>query len=121
MTDLRFCGIQTARFLAELAEKWNASLVIAHTSVSGLPKIELEEAESIFNEAVCPNINYRYLLLNMLDKNNQENTLEVMVGQMKADLLVLVNQHFHFNTIIKQYFKDNCARYKPAPLLIFPS
>jgi hypothetical protein len=43
-----------------------------------------------------------------------------MVNDFNADLLVFVNQHFHFNTFIKQYFKDKCALYKPVPLLIFP-
>lgn len=120
LTDLRFCGIQTVRFLAKLAEKWKASLVIAHTSVSGLPDIEIQEAKNVFNDAVSLNVNYRNLVLNILDKNDAGNSLEIMVGRMHADLLVLVNQHFHFVSLTKQYFKDKCSLYKPVPLLIFP-
>ncbi len=121
LTDLRFCGIETVRFLAELAGFWKANLVIAHTSASGLPEIELKEAENIFNQEVSLNVGYTKLFLNMLDKKDELDTLEIIVSGMQADLLVMVNQHFHFNTLTKQYFKDKCALYKPVPLLIFPS
>lgn len=121
LTDLPFCGIETVRFLADLAGCWKANLVIAHTSVSGLPEIEAEEAENIFNQEVSLNVGYQKLFLNMPDKKDELNTLEIMVSGMQADLLVLVNQHFHFNSLTRQYFKDKCALYKPVPLLIFPS
>ncbi|TDG36484.1 hypothetical protein EZJ43_08170 [Pedobacter changchengzhani] len=121
LTDLRFCGIQNVRFLAELAGKWKASLVIAHSKVSGLPEIEVEEAEHIFSDAISLNIKYGNLFLNILEQDNSENVLEVMVSQMHAELLVLVNQHFHFHTLTKQYFKDGTAIFKPVPLLIFPA
>ncbi|MFC3560580.1 hypothetical protein [Pedobacter jamesrossensis] len=121
LTDLRFCGIEIVKFLANLAGCWRANLVIAHTSASGLPEIESQEAENIFNQEVSLNVGYKKLFLNILDKNDELNTLEIMVRGMQADLLILVNQHFHFNTLTKQYFKDKCALYKPVPLLIFPS
>ncbi|GGI26464.1 hypothetical protein [Pedobacter mendelii] len=121
LTDLRFCGIETVRCLAGLAGCWKANLVIAHNSASGLPEIEMKEAENIFNQEVSLNVGYTKLFLNMLDKNDELNTLEIMVSGTQADLLVMVNQHFHFNTLTKQYFKDKCALYKPVPLLIFPS
>ncbi|RNL56034.1 hypothetical protein [Pedobacter jejuensis] len=120
LTDLRFCGIETVRFLVRLAGCWKANLVIAHSSASGLPEIAMKEAENIFNQEVSLNVGYSKLFLNMLEKNDELNTLEIMVSGMQADLLVMVNQHFHFNTLTKQYFKDKCARYKPVPLLIFP-
>ena len=121
LTDLRFCGINTVKFLAYLAACWDANLVIAHSSASGLPLMDINQAEEVFNEEVSCHIGYGKLFLNMLDQDKPTDTLEVVVSEMKADLLVLVDQHFHFNFITQQYFKDKCSIYQPVPLLIFPS
>ncbi|MBT2562989.1 hypothetical protein J7E50_22430 [Pedobacter sp. ISL-68] len=121
LTDLRFCGLRTVKFLAGLATCWDANLVIAHASASGLPLMETDQAEEVFNDEVSLNIGYKKLFLNMLNQGEPDNTLKVMVSEMKADLLVLVDQHFHFNLLTQQYFKDNCALYNPVPILIFPS
>jgi hypothetical protein len=121
LTDLRFCGIGIVKFLARLATCWNANLVIAHSSASGLPLLGINQAEEVFNEEISCHIGYKKLLLNMLDQGKSTDTLEVVVSEMKADLLVLVDQHFHFNILTRQYFKDKCALYQPVPILIFPS
>lgn len=121
LTDLRFCCIGTLKFLANLAACWDANLVIAHSSASGLPQMELNQAKEVFNEEISLNVGYRKLFLNMLDQGKSVDTIEVVVNEMQADLLILVNQHFHFNSLTEQYFKDKCALYTPVPLLIFPS
>jgi len=56
-----------------------------------------------------------------MDQGKSIDTLEVVVGEMNADLLVMVDQHFHFNFLTQQYFKDKCCLYNPVPILIFPS
>lgn len=121
ITDLRFCGIGTVKFLADLAACWDANLVIAHASASGLPLMKTDQAEEVFNDEVSLNIGYKKLFLNMLNQGKSIDTLEIVVNEMKADLLVLVDQHFHFNSLTQQYFKDKCALYNPVPMLIFPS
>lgn len=121
LTDLRFCGIGTVKFLAHLATCWDANLIIAHASASGLPLMETDQAEEVFNVEVSLNIGYKKLFLNMLNQGESMGTLEVVVKEMKADLLVLVDQHFHFNFLTQQYFKDRCSLYNPVPILIFPS
>ncbi|MFC4213050.1 hypothetical protein ACFOWA_17780 [Pedobacter lithocola] len=121
LTDVRFCGIGTVKFLANLATCWDANLVIAHSAASGLPLMETSQAEEVFNEEVSRQICYKKLFLNMLDQDGATDTLEVVVSEMKADLLVLVDQHFHFNFLTQQYFKDKCSLYNPVPILIFPS
>ncbi|TCD04413.1 hypothetical protein EZ449_17400 [Pedobacter frigidisoli] len=121
LTDLRFCGLGMVKFLANLATCWDANLVIAHSSASGLPQMEINQAEEVFNQEVSHNVGYKKLFLNMLDQNECIDTLEVVVSEMKADLLILVDQHFHFNFLTQQYFKDKCSLYKPVPILILPS
>lgn len=121
LTDLRFCGIGTVKFLADLATCWDANLVIAHASASGLPPMETDQAEEVFNDEISLNIGYKKLFLNMLNQGGSMDILEVVVSEMKADLLVLVDQHFHFNSLTQQYFKDKCTLYNPVPMLIFPS
>lgn len=120
LTDLRFRGLKTVSFIADLAREWNANVTIAHTTVSGLPEIEAEEANAIFRDEIDHHVNYHNISINMLKKKDISETVQSMVKDFNADLLVFVNQHFHFNTFTKQYFKDNCTLYKPIPMLIFP-
>lgn len=120
LTDLRFCGIDTVTFIADLAREWNAKVLIAHSTVSGLPEIDEKDANDIFRNEVSRHINYSNIVMNMLDKGKIPDIIKMVVRDFHADLLVFVNQHFHFNTFTKQYFKDKCALYKPVPMLIFP-
>ncbi len=120
LTDLRFCGLKKVGFIADLAKEWNAHIVIAHSTVSGLPEIDAAEADDLFRTEVCNHINYENISLNMLNRGEIPDMIKLVVHDLHADLLIFVNQHFHFNTFTKQYFKDRCALYKPVPMLIFP-
>lgn len=120
LTDLRFCGINTVTFITDLAREWNAKVLIAHSAASGLPEIEEEDANDIFRNEVRNLIDYSNISMDMLDKGKIPDVVKLMVSDFHADLLVFVNQHFHFNTFTKQYFKDKCELYKPVPMLIFP-
>lgn len=120
LTDLRFCGLPTMSYITELAREWNAEVLIAHSTVSGLPEIDQEDADDIFKNEVQNHINYKNLSMRMLDKGMIPDIIKLAVHDFHADLLVFVNQHFHFNTFTRQYFKDQCASYKPVPMLIFP-
>jgi nucleotide-binding universal stress UspA family protein len=120
LTDLRFCGINTVSYIADLAGEWNARVIIAHSTASGLPEIEEKDAEDIFKNEVHNHINYKNLSMRMVDKAMVPDVIKLVVHSFHADLLVFVNQHFHFNTFTKQYFKDKCALYEPVPMLIFP-
>lgn len=115
LTDLRFCGLKKLNFIAEFA-----NIVIAHSTVSGLPEIDAADALDIFKKEVTTNVNYKNLTLNMLDRERIPNMIKLVVNDLHADLIIFVNQHFHFNTFTNQYFKDKCALYKPVPMLIFP-
>lgn len=120
LTDLRFCGINTVTFIADLAHEWNAKVLVAHSTASGLPEIDEEDANDIFRDEVRKRINYNNISMSMIDKGKIPDIIKLVVNDFHADLLVFVNQHFHFNTFTKQYFKDKCALYKPVPMLIFP-
>jgi len=120
LTDLRFCGIKTVNYIVDLAREWNSQVVIAHSTVSGLPEIDEEDANDIFTNEVRNHLNYKNVSMSILDKGKFPDVIKTVVHNYHADLLVFVNQHFHFNTFTKQYFKDKCALYKPVPMLIFP-
>jgi hypothetical protein len=120
LTDLRFCGLETVNYIADLAREWNAQVVIAHSTVSGLPEIDVEDADDIFRSEVRNHVNYKNVSMKILDKGEIPDVVKLVVHNFHADLLVFVNQHFHFNTFTKQYFKDKCALYQPVPMLIFP-
>lgn len=120
LTDLRFCGINTVTFIADLAREWNAKVLIVHSTASGLPEIDEEDANDIFRDEVCNRINYSSISMSMVDRGKIPDVIKLVVSDFHADLLVFVNQQFHFNTFTKQYFKDKCALYTPVPMLIFP-
>ncbi len=120
LTDLRFCGLNTVNYIVDLAREWNAKVVIAHSTASGLPEVDEEDATDIFKNEVCNHLNYKNVSMSILDKGKIPDVIKTVVHNYHADLLVFVNQHFHFNTFTKQYFKDKCALYKPVPMLIFP-
>ena len=120
LTDLRFCGINTVTFIADLAREWNSKVLVAHSTASGLPEIDEEDANDIFRDEVQNRVNYSNISMSILDKGKIPDIIKMVVSDFHADLLVFVNQHFHFNTFTKQYFKDKCALYKPVPMLIFP-
>lgn len=120
LTDLRFCGIRTVNYIVDLAREWNSQVVIAHSKVSGLPEIDHKEANDIFVNEVHSHVNYKNVSMSMLDKARIPYIIKTVVHHYHADLLVFVNQHFHFDTFTKQYFKDRCALYEPVPMLIFP-
>ena len=112
--------INTVSYISDLAREWNARVIIAHSTASGLPEIEEKDAEDIFKNEVHNHIDYKNLSMSMVDKGMIPDIIKLVVRDFHADLLVFVNQHFHFNTFTKQYFKDRCALYEPVPMLIFP-
>ena len=119
-TDLRFCCLKKIGFMADFAVEWNANIVLAHSTASGLPEIDSQEANDIFIDEVFNRINYKNLALNMINKEEIPDMIKLVVQDLRTDLLIFVNQNFHFNTFTKQYFKDKCRLFNPVPMLIFP-
>lgn len=119
-TDLRFCGIKKVTFIADFAKEWNAKILIAHAAVRGLPEIDTDDANDIFKNEIRKYINYSRITMNMLNTEDIPDVIKLEANESHADLLIFVNQHFHFNTFTKQYFKDKCNSYKLVPMLIFP-
>ena len=119
-TDLRFCCLKKIGFMADFAVEWKANIVIAHSTASGLPEIDSQEANDIFIDEVFNRINYKNLALNLINKEEIPDMIKMVVQELRTDLLIFVYKHFHFNTFTKQYFKDKCHLYNPVPMLIFP-
>jgi nucleotide-binding universal stress UspA family protein len=118
--DLRYCQLEIVRYLAQLAAPFKASLLIAHIPAGGLPDMEQNYAQAIFNEEISNRIKYDKLLFDHIKEKNLEKVLDVLANGMDADLLAVVNHRFHFEKIVRQYKKNVLPAHITIPLLVFP-
>lgn len=120
IADLRYCRIAIVRYLAKMAEPWQADLLVAHLSAKGLPDIEEKYALSVFSNEVSSKIDYDRLFFNNIKEKDLTTAVDVIINGMHNDLLVLVNHRFHFEEIIGRYITASLPSLITVPLLIFP-
>ena len=120
MADLRYCRLQIVRYLAKLAVPYHASLMVAHLSAKGLPHIEENYANTLFDETVSRTVNYDLLHFNNVKERNPQKALDIMINGMGTDLLALVHHRFHFEEIMGRYITDALPVHITIPVLIFP-
>lgn len=120
-TDLRFCRHEIVSFLTQLAKPLNASVLIANISAQGLPYMEDNYARRVFEEEILNPIKYENIYFSNIRERDIPKALDVLVNGMNNDLLVLVNNKYHFKELLGHempyYVPDNIH----IPLLIFPS
>ncbi|RZJ78946.1 MAG: universal stress protein, partial [Flavobacterium sp.] len=75
-TDLRFCGLGVINFIAELAQHWNAKVLIAHASASGLPEIDKEQADAIFKEEIYNHLSYAKITMCKLEPDERPEAIK---------------------------------------------
>jgi hypothetical protein len=120
-TDLRFCPQETLTFLNHLAESVHASILIANIAQKGLPYMEDKYAFTVFKEAISNNGKRAQFYFNNVRERDISRAIDVLVNGMNNDVLVLMNNRFHFNELLgynKPYPVPSNIR---VPLLIFPS
>ncbi|MDB5144989.1 MAG: hypothetical protein JWQ66_3702 [Mucilaginibacter sp.] len=118
--DLRYCRIEILRYLIALAKPYQASLLIAHLSASGLPHLDDNYAGMIFNEGIYPLLSYPQLNYQNIRERDMNKAVDVLVNGMGADLLVLENHRFHFEEIFGMSIPDQLPPHLTLPILIFP-
>lgn len=120
-TDLRFCRREIVSFLSQLAKPLNASILIANISAKGLPFMEDNYARTVFTDTLLTRSNQEHIYFSNIRERDIPRAIDVLVNGMNNDLLVLVNNKFHFNELVGQDMPYIIPSNITIPLLIFPS
>jgi hypothetical protein len=120
-TDLRFCRREVVLFLTQLAKSLNASVLIANISAKGLPHMEDSYARSVFEKEVLNPLKYENLYFSNIRERDIPKALDVLINGMNNDLLVLINNKYHFNELLGHDMPYALPNNIHVPLLIFPS
>jgi len=118
--DMRYCRTAVLKFLAELAEVCQANLFVEHLSAKGLPPLGDEYAQSLFNGQIMNKINYDKVYFNNIKERNLDVAIDVVINDLHADLLALVNHRFHFEELFGRSIKNVLPDHIPVPVIIFP-
>jgi hypothetical protein len=117
-TDLRFCRREIVAFLNNLAKDLNASLLVANISAKGLPYMEDNYARTVFNDTILPQ---EHIYFSNIRERDIRKAFDVLLNGMNNDLLVLVNNKFHFNELVGHDLPYTIPANLRVPLLVFPS
>ncbi|MFI5159787.1 MAG: hypothetical protein ACHQHN_00850 [Sphingobacteriales bacterium] len=120
-TDLRFCRQDIVRFLSKLAVALNASVLIANIAAKGLPYMDNKYALNIFEDVIVDRSNCDHIYFSNIRERDVSKTLDILINDMKNDLLVLVNHKYHFNEILGRDVPYTLPEFIQVPILIFPS
>ena len=120
-TDLRFCRQDIVRFLSKLAVALNASVLIANIAAKGLPYMDSKYALNIFEDGIADRYNCDHLYFSNIRERDVPKTFDILINDMKNDLLVLVNHKYHFNELLGQAVPYTLPEFIQVPILIFPS
>jgi len=120
-TDLRFCRRDIVSFLNQLAKPLNAGILIANISEKGIPFMEDNYARTVFSETLLTRANQEHIYFSNIRERDIPRAIDVLVNGMNNDLLVLVNNKFHFNELVGHGVPHTIPDNIRIPLLIFPS
>lgn len=120
IADLRYCRLHAVRYLAELAQPYEANVLVDHLSAKGLPHMEENYALKMFNEEIAAKVNYDRIFFNNIKERDLIKAVDFMINGMHSDLLVMVNHRFHFEEILGRYITHTLPANITIPLLIFP-
>ena len=120
-TDLRFCRQDIVRFLSKLAVALNASVLIANIAAKGLPYMDSKYALNIFEDAIVDRSNCDHIYFSNIRERDVSKTFDILINDMKNDILVLVNHKYHFNELVGRDVAYRLPEFIQVPVLIFPS
>jgi hypothetical protein len=120
-TDLRFCRRDVVAFISQLAQQLSSSMLIANISEKGLPYMEDNYARSVFNDVVAHSAHLDEVYFSNVKERDVSKALDILVNGMNNDLLVMVNNKFHFNELMGHDSPYVIPENINVPLLIFPS
>lgn len=118
--DMRYCRTSVLKFITELAREYDANLVIEHFSAKGLPPLSDDYAATLFESEITNKIFYDKIYFNNIKERNLEVAVDIMINNLHADLLALVNHRFHFEELFGQCINNTLPEHIPVPVIIFP-
>ena len=118
--DMRYCRRSVLKFLAEFAKDYGANLILEHLSAKGLPPLDDKYAMSLFGNEIANHTQYNKIYFNNIKERNVNVAIEVIINNLQADLLALVNHRFHFEEILGTSIKTCMPEHIPVPVLVFP-
>ncbi len=120
-TDLRFCRFDVVAFMNQMAKMLDANMLIANISEKGLPHMAESYAQAVFEDAVVNSSNKDHIYFSNIRERNVSQALDIIVNEMNNDLLVLVNNKFHFNELLGHETPYAVPENIRVPILVFPS
>lgn len=119
IAELRYCRLDVVRYLARFAAAWKADVSIAHLCARTLPEMDAQYAERFFAREVHHPVGYPRLSFLPVAENDLRRAVDVFIHGMGTDILVLVNQCFHFQDVLGGPTVDNFPAHLTVPLLVF--
>ena len=118
--DMRYCRRSVLKFLVELARDCEANLILEHLSAKGLPPLDDKYALSLFGDEIANQVKYGRIYFNNIKERNIGVATGVIINDLRADLLALVNHRFHFEEIFGRTITACMPENIPVPVMVFP-
>ena len=118
--DMRYCRRSVLKFLIEFARDYGANLILEHLSAKGLPPLDDKYALSLFGDEVANQVKYDRIYFNNIKEKNIDVATGVIINDLQADLLALVNHRFHFEEIFGRTITTCMPENIPVPVMVFP-
>lgn len=117
LADMRYCQSSVLNYIDRLSEK---SVLLAHNCYDGLPDLNNEYANDLFNRVILPKVKSSKLFFGHIRETNMEKMVDTLSNGVNIDLLACVNRQFHFNRLVGEKFSALPDAIS-IPLLVFPS
>jgi nucleotide-binding universal stress UspA family protein len=118
--DMRYCRRNVLKFLTEFARNFEANLILEHLSAKGLVPLDDKYAMSLFEKEVAGLANTDRVYFNNIRERNMNVAIGIIINDLQADLLALVNHRFHFEEIFGRVIKPCMPENIPVPVMVFP-
>jgi len=118
--DMRYCRRSVLKFLTEFARDYGANLILEHLSAKGLPPLDDKYAMSLFGNEIANYAQYNNIYFNNIKERNVNVAIEVIINNLQADLLVVVNHRFHFEELFGRAIKTCMPDPILVPVMVFP-
>ena len=118
--DLRYCRAAVLKFLTDLSVMYNANLMVEHFSAKGLPHLSDSFARDLFEGEIMKKIKHEKVYFNNFKERNLDIAVDVMINDLHADLLALVNHRYHFSELFGSAIKNVLPEHIAVPVIVFP-
>ena len=118
--DMRYCRAAVLKTLTDLAALYNANLMVEHFSAKGLPHLSDSFARDLFEGEIMKKIKHEKVYFNNFKERNLDIAVDVMINDLHADLLALVNHRYHFSELFGSAIKNVLPEHIAIPVIIFP-